>query len=260
MTDALAPPTPTTFDALTTAITAAVYVAVAVAAFAAAPRDVRTRVFLAVALLNIGPASGAVVLWREGAHAEFTRPLVGLLAVTTLAGSLALFHFAQVFPWRRPWIAKYLRYLVAGYLVVAVAPVVVIALAPRSVDEVTVVHALAALAVVLPLVGIAGIFVPLAGLMSLYKSYLDARAAGMRQAARATFWMLVSQLAGGVLAAIVLPLLHMVSVPTAWTTAASALFFAFGILMPVAFAAAVMKFRLLELNVESRPLSSGSLH
>ena len=260
MHDALAPPTPTMFDALTTAITAAVYVAVAVAAFATASRDVRTRVFLAVALLNLGPAAGAVVLWREGIHAAFTRPLVGLLAVTTLAGSLALFHFTQVFPWRRPWITSHMKYLTAGYIVVSIAPVVLVALAPRSVEEVTVLDELWALAVALPLVGLAGMFVPLAGMMSLYKSYLEARAADVRSAARATFWMLVSQLAGGILAAIVLPLLHMMAVPTVWTTTASALFFAFGTLMPIAFAVAVVRFRLLELNVNDPPAGTSRAH
>ena len=251
MNGAFAPPATTAFDAITTAVTSAVYLAVAIAALATAPRDARARVFLAVALCNVGPAAGSVLLWREGINAAFTPPLVTMLAVTTLAGSVALFHFPQVFPAARPWIERHGRWLAAGYAVVVLAPAGLLAALPQSIDDVTVMTGLVFMAVALPLVGMFAIVVPLAGLVSLYKSYLAARDAERQAAARATLWMLISQLGGGILAAILLPLLHMLSLPVGWTTAASALLFAFGIMMPLAYAAAVWRFRLLTPRTES---------
>jgi hypothetical protein len=246
MDQAFARPTTTAFDATTTAITAVAYLAVAMAGLVTAPRDVRARVFTAVALLNVGPAAGSVLLWREGDSAAFTPSLVAMLAITTFAGSLALFHFTQVFPAVRPWIERHGRWLAAGYVVVVLGPTGLFAVLPRSVDDVTVVSGLAFLAIALSLIGTFAIVVPLAGLVSLYKSYLAARDARSDAVARATLWMLISQVGGGILAAILLPLLHMLSLPVVWTTAASALFFAFGIMMPLAYAAAVWKFRLLD--------------
>jgi hypothetical protein len=246
MNDVFAPPTPTAFDAITTALAAAAYLVVALAAFARAPRDVRALVFLAVAALNLGPAGGTIALWREGTHAAYTPELVAMLSITTLAGSLALFHFTQVFPWRRPWIARHGIWIFLSYFVVTAVPLGMLALLPKSVEQITVVWGLMAMAVALPLIGLYGVVVPLAGLASLYRSCVEAKAAGRPGHARAAFWMLVSQVGGGILAAILLPLLHMTALPVAWTTAASALLFAFGILMPLAYAAAVWKLRLLD--------------
>lgn len=239
MNEAFAPPTPTTFDAATTAAIALVYLVVGIAALARAPRDGRTRAFLALAILNLGPAIGSVVLWRQGADASWSKGLIALLLLTTLDGSVALFHFTQLFPRRRPWIARRGRWLVVAYALITAVALALIWLAPPSVDELTVASGLAILILAVPLIGVGAVLLPLAGLLSLYKSYLEGRTAGPPAARRATWWMLVSQLAGGILAAIVLPLLHMIRVPAAWTTAAGALFFVFGLLMPLAFAAAV---------------------
>src|SRR5258708_21660391 len=43
------------------------------------------------------------------------------VALSLMMGSLLLFHFTQVFPWRRPWIRAHLRWLAAGYVVVPIA-------------------------------------------------------------------------------------------------------------------------------------------
>jgi heme exporter protein B len=48
-------------------------------------------------------------------------PVMTLVGLSLMIGSLALFHFTQVFPWRRPWIRAYWRWLLAGYLAVPVA-------------------------------------------------------------------------------------------------------------------------------------------
>jgi len=66
-------------------------------------------------------------------------------------------------------------------------------------------------------------------------------------------WMLVSQLAGGVLTILVIPLLRLVAPRGPWVTIAAALLFAFGLLMPVAFAAAVWRYRMLDTPADALP-------
>ena len=95
--------------------------------------------------------------------------------------------------------------------------------------------------------------VPFAALFSLYKSWLAAKAAGVEAARVTTFWILISQMAGGVLTILIIPLLHLVAPTGPWATIAAALLFAFGLLMPLAFAAGVWKYRILDLDQDSRP-------
>jgi hypothetical protein len=133
---------------------------------------------------------------------------------------------------------------VPAYLATPILSAALILGSPDSVDRTTVVFVLAALVVGVPIVGFAAVFLPLAGLMSLYKSYLEARRGGLEIARQVLLWMLVSQAAGGVLAAIVLPLLHMLAVPSAWTTTASGLLSASGLLMPLAYALGAVRLQL----------------
>jgi hypothetical protein len=99
---------------------------------------------------------------------------------------------------------------------------------------------------VLPILVLLGIVVPFAGLLSLFKSWQEAKARNLPAARRVTMWMLVSQLGGGVLTILVIPLLRLVAPTGPWVTIAAALLFGFSLLMPIAFAAAVWRFRLLE--------------
>lgn len=101
------------FEAVMSAISALLYLFVAAAALAKAPRDGRVRAFVVLALANVAPLLVPVLFWYRGAVA-FTRPLIFALAVSLTVGSLVLFHFFQIFPWRRPWIREHGRWLVAG--------------------------------------------------------------------------------------------------------------------------------------------------
>jgi membrane protein YdbS with pleckstrin-like domain len=65
--------------------------------------------------------------------------------------------------------------------------------------------------------------------------------------------ILVSQLAGGVLAILIIPLLHFVAPSGPWVTIAAALLFGFGLVMPIAFAAGVWKFHVLDLDINDLP-------
>ena len=87
--------------------------------------------------------------------------------------------------------------------------------------------------------------IPFGGLLSLYKSWQEAKADGRNAARVTTLAMLVSQLAGGVLTILVVPLLNLVGPSGPWVTIAAALLFGFGVLMPLAFAIGVWKYRLL---------------
>ncbi len=98
-----------------------------------------------------------------------------------------------------------------------------------------------------------GLAVPFAALFSLYKSWLTANAAGPEAARVTTLWILISQMAGGVLTILIIPLLHLVAPAGPWVTIAAVLLFAFGLLMPLAFAAGVWKYRVLELDPDSPP-------
>ena len=249
-------PVPTALDAIAATVSLLAYLAVGVAAAASAPRDARTRVFLAIALASAVPYALSPLQWWK-ATAVYT-PMV--LAVTTASftvGSAALFHFTQVFPYRRPWIRSHFRWLLAAYVLLPL-PVAFIAwmvgalLAPIDAsgaggigavsDSVTVAVVLLA---ILPLLFVVGLVLPFSGVMSLVKSWQEAKKAEDAAARTTTFWMLMSQLAGGVLAVLVLPMLRFVGISGAWAMLVAAFAYAFGLLMPLAFAAAVWRYRML---------------
>ena len=68
-----------------------------------------------------------------------------------------------------------------------------------------------------------------------------------------TAWMLVSQMGGGVLTILIVPLLHLAAPQGPWVTMASSLLFACVMLMPVTFAVGVWKLGVLGLDIERLP-------
>jgi hypothetical protein len=184
-------------------------------------------------------------------------------------GSLALFHFTQVFPWRRPWIRAHARWLYGGYVAAAVVvgaaawtfkgafgDLVVSGssgLGASSVAMGDAALAMGLLLVVVPGIFVVGVAVPFAALWSLYKTWLAARSAGVESARVTTYWILFSQMGGGVLTILIIPLLRFVTPTGPWVTIAAVLLFAFGVLMPIAFAAGVWKYRVLDLDPDGLP-------
>jgi hypothetical protein len=259
-------PVATTFEVFAAIVSAAVYLIVGVAALVQAPRDIRARLFFATALASAGPYSLTVLLWARGSDAVFTLPVVASVGLTLAMGSLLLLHFTQVFPWRRTWIRAYWQWLAAGYVMVPVAVAVPVWLFRRlgaSISADVASGGLGAvsaglveglvLLVVLPVVFVLGLVVPFAALLSLYKTWLEAKAAGIEAARVTTFWILISQMAGGVLTILIIPLLHFIAPTGPWVTIAAVLLFAFGLLMPLAFAAGVWKYRVLDLDIDAPP-------
>ena len=103
------------FEAALSTLSAALYLLAAVAVLAKAPRDHRSRLFLLIAITNVMPYAASVLFWYRGA-VTFTKPLLLAVALSFAVGSVALFHFSQLFPWRRPWIRGQTAWLTAAYL------------------------------------------------------------------------------------------------------------------------------------------------
>jgi hypothetical protein len=260
---------PTAFDTWTGVASAALYLLVGVAALARAPKDTRTRAFVAIALASVVPYVLPGVMGRLGTGTLLTAAAVGT-GVSLAAGSVALFHFTQVFPSRRHWIQSHQLWLAAAYIVlplgaaigaVAAMPIVrtmsdvsaqvgavgsggggVVVDGARPVDML---QALTLLALLVPTIFVVGIVVPFAALVSLYKSWQEARRDGRDGARVTTLAILISQLAGGVLTILIVPLLHLIAPTGPVVTIAAAMLFGFGLLFPIAFAMGVWKYQLI---------------
>jgi len=267
MNTMLQPLSATAFDAVSAAVSAACFLIVGFAVILRAPRDPRARVFLLIAVASVAPYSMSVLIWA-GQNAPMGAPGIAV-GLSLVIGSLALFHFTQVFPRRRPWIRTQWPWLRAAYIVVplcgAILAVVLTrflqsamaaassdgsgALGAATPDMVT---ALAILVIGVPALFLVGIILPFAGLMSLYKSWQEAKRAGLSGERLTTFWILISQVAGGVLTILVIPVLHLAEPRGPWVTIAAALLFGFGLLMPIVFAIGTWKFRVLDIDSESQ--------
>jgi hypothetical protein len=258
----LQPPAATAFDAVSSLLAAAVYLLVAFAALAHAPRDPRVRIFLVTAAASAPPYCLTALIWERGAGAALSKPVLLIVAVSLMVGSLALLHFAQLFPWRRPWIRAHGRWLTAGYATVAALAILAAFLTPPldNGDGLGAMSASSAelLVLMVVVVGIPALFlfglvVPFAGVLSLYKSWLAARAHAGAGPRVTTLWMLISQMGGGVLAIVIIPLLRIAAPRGPWVTMAAALLFGCSMLMPAAFAAGIWKLGVLDLDIEALP-------
>ena len=246
----------TAFEAATAIVSAAAYVLVGAAALVRAPNDIRTRVF-AVASLMMTPIyviPAALFLQARGTtHIATGRGLLAIMAVTSAVGVVALFHFMQVFPWRRPWTRKH-RPLIAALYVVPTAAALLLAIAiPSNVEDLTLEYLLGLTALALPLLVLLAIVLPVAGLVSLYAGLRTAQKHRIEAARVPALGIFVGQVAGGVLGILLAPLLRLRGVSDAFSAVVQALMFAFGLLTPIAFAAGVWKYGVLSLDVDQSP-------
>jgi len=259
-------PSATAFDALSSLASAGIYVIVALAALAQAPHDSRVRVFLGIALSGIAPYWITAQIWAVGWQSALTKRAIVFVALSLMMGSLALFHFSQVFPWRRPWIRANASRLWAGYVVIPFITLLAAFLTPgfdapgvgaggfgAVSPGAGVLFFLALIGIAMAFVFVLGIVIPFAALLSLYKSFLAARGRGIESARKTTWMMLVSQLGGGVLTILVVPLMRLAAPAGPWVTIASALLFACAMLMPLAFALGVWRLRVLDLDIDALP-------
>jgi len=243
----LQPPSVTGFDAIASIVSLVAYLGAALAVLARQPHESRSRVFVVVALTSAVPYVLSTLQWWKGAGV-YTPGAIALTAAAFSIGSAALFHFTQVFPWRRPWIRAYGRWLIAAYAL-PVLPVAMVAWIVGSVMTVMQAESGAGglgavsagfteslvLLAGLPAIFLIGIVLPFGGVMSLFKSWQEAKKEENSAARTATFWMLISQLGGGVLSVLVLPLLHLAGVPPVLSTTFAGLAYGFALIMPIAY-------------------------
>ena len=245
MNGMLQPPSATAFDAAASAVSLLVYLGIALAAIVRAPGDTRARTFLAVAVASAVPYALSPLQWWQG-YGVYTPAIIASTAVAFTLGAAALFHVTQVFPARRPFVSRHVGWVALAYLLPV--PVWVLAWAVGSMfaavattgsgglGAVSPEMAIVLLVVMVPAMLVVGVLLPLAGVLSLAKSWREARADGCDRDRSATLWMLISQLGGGVLSILVLPMLHLVGIGPPWSVAIAALSYAFALLLPLAFA------------------------
>jgi hypothetical protein len=245
----LQPSSATAFDAIASCVSLVVYLGVGVVVLIRRPGDVRARVFLVIALTSAVPYFLSLLQWWKGGGV-YTPTAVAATTAAFAIGSAALFHFTQVFPSRRPWIRAHGRWLIAAYAL----PLVPVALVAWVLGTIMIEMQSAAqtgsgglgavsagltetlvLLGATPMIFVIGIVLPLAGMLSLFKSWKEAKQAQNEPARVATFWMLISQLGGGVLAILVLPLLHLAGVPAILSTVFAGFAYAFAMILPIAF-------------------------
>jgi hypothetical protein len=246
MNTAVGAPTFTGLDAVTQGITGLLYLIVGLAAWLTAPRDVRTRVFLGIALASVTAFGIPAAAWISGTRevTELPRTAVVALSCAFGIGGVLLFHFCQVFPRRRPWIERWGRMLTAAYVITPIAILSLVLAAPSTLTEASTGFIISALVAGVPLIILLTVVLPVAGIVSLVKSYRDARGTGYHRMRTPLLWMLVSQIAGGTIALVFAPVLATVApgagAQTTLTVAAGLL----GLMTPIAFALAVWKYRL----------------
>jgi len=268
MDSLLQPPSATAFDAVSALLSAAVYALVALAALAQAPHDSRVRVFLVVALASIAPFCVTALIWERGSQVLMSKTVILTVALSLMVNALALLHFTQIFPWRRPWIRRHGAWLWAGYAGVLLVTALTAFLTPSfemsgsgvgagGVGAVSSELATTLIVLILfvgvPVLFVLGIATPFAGLLSLYKTWQTARDRRVESARVTTYWMLISQMGGGVLTILIIPLLRLVAPRGPWSTIAAALLFACSLLMPIAFAAGIWRYQVLDLDPEALP-------
>lgn len=237
-------PTLTGLDAATQGIAALVYLAIGAAAFVRAPADPRTRVFLAAAGANAVAFGLPAISWMRGGSGplNFARWQMAALLSALGLSALLLLHFMQIFPRRRQWIRSAPWQLPAAYLLTPLVIGGLIVYWPRDVTSISTWYVVVAFVFGFPLLVTLGFVVPVAGILSLLKSYREADSYGAGRLKRPLLGILVSQVAGGTLALVFAPVLAVVAPNSLAQNVLTVTIWALGLLTPLAFAAAVWQY------------------
>jgi hypothetical protein len=250
-TSTLTAPVVTGFDALTQGISALIYLAIGLGAWARAQHDVRTRIFLAFSLVNVLTLMVPVLAWVLGMRdtALFPRSAAALLMAGLGVSALLLFHFTQVFPRKRPWIRSAGIQMSVAYLLAPIAIAALVRFAPSSMAEVQTPYMIGFVVFGFPLVVLLGFVLPVAAIVSLLRSFRDARLLSA-PIARPLAMILVSQIAGGMLAIVFGPVIATAAAGTIVTVVLKGIIWLLALLTPVAFAAAVWQYDVLAIDPE----------
>jgi hypothetical protein len=240
----LTPPLQSSLDYYYAVVLGVAYLAAGLAGLLVAPRDVRARTFLAFAIVSA--AFGFLPV------AGFDRRTIVLAICLAAVGSVALFHFAMVFPWRRPWFRERSWWMPALYVL---PPAAVLALdwyAPARAEDLAIVDLLVLAAGAVPLLLVVAVALPLASIVALYRNVTRARRHGVRAAYIPALGILVSELGGGLLASVLGALLPFIGVRGAAVGAVTLLVSTLNLLAPLSFAAGVWHYGVLSLDMDER--------
>jgi hypothetical protein len=245
-------PTLTALDAVTQGVAAIVYLGIGVAAWLRAPRDARTQVFLAASAVNAVAFGLPAISWMRGALDPLNAARWELAALLSALGlsALLLLHFMQVFPRRRPWIRGAPWQLPAGYLLTPLVIGALVVYWPNDVASLSTWYVVAAFVFGFPLLVTLGVVVPVAGILSLVKSYREAETYGAARLKTPLLLILISQVAGGTLALVFAPVLAVLAPNSTAQDILTLTIWALGLLTPLGFAAAIWRYDALSVPLD----------
>jgi hypothetical protein len=245
-------PTFTAVDGVTQGIAAVVYFVIGIAVWLRATRDIRTRVFLALSLANVVVLGVPTFWWLRGLSDPSKLPFAATASILAALGlgTLLLFHFAQVFPRRRPWIKDAGPQLTIAYGLVPVAIVGLIRFVPDSIDKLTLHYIIALLVFGFPLLVLLVVVLPVTGIVSLLRSYREISGGPLAYLRKPLELILLSQIGGGTLAILFAPVLAVIAPNSVLQSVLTVVIWAVALLTPLAVAMAVFKLNVLALDAD----------
>lgn len=245
-------PTFTAVDGVTQGTAAVVYLVIGVAAWLRAPRDVRTRVFLAFSLANLIVLGVPTFWWIRGLTDPSRLPGAATAAVMAAlgVGALLLFHFSQVFPRRRQWIRDAGMQMTIAYGLVPIVIAGLVRFAPETLDKISGPYIAAMLIFGFPLVVLLGFVLPVAAIVSLLRTYREVQDSQFAYLKTPLELILLSQIAGGTLAILFAPVLAVLAPNSIMGSVLAIAIWALGLLTPGAYALAVFRFNVLAIDPE----------
>ena len=245
-------PTFTAVDGVTQGTAAVVYLVIGVAAWLRAPRDVRTRVFLAFSLANLIVLGVPTFWWIRGLTDPSRLPGAATAAVMAAlgVGALLLFHFSLVFPRRRQWIRDAGMQMTIAYGLVPIVIAGLVRFAPETLDKISGPYIAAMLIFGFPLVVLLGFVLPVAAIVSLLRTYREVQDSQFAYLKTPLELILLSQIAGGTLAILFAPVLAVLAPNSIMGSVLAIAIWALGLLTPGAYALAVFRFNVLAIDPE----------
>lgn len=236
-------PVPGALDVVTAVLLAAAYLAAGLYGLTRSPGDIRARTFFALAVVNA--VFGFLPL---GGFDRAT--VVGAICVGAV-GSAVLFHFAMVFPWRQRWFRTRSAWMPALYVVPALVVLALNWYTPAAAEDLTPVDLLVLAGVSIPFLILIAVVLPLAAMVALFGNIRRARRRGVRAAYVPTLAIFISELGGGLLAAILGALLQSAGYGRTVVAAVTVAVFALNVVAPLAFAVGVGYYHVLSLDPDA---------
>jgi hypothetical protein len=128
-----------------------------------------------------------------------------------------------------------------GYVLVPLAIAGLVRYLPMSAAGLTAPYVVAGIVFGFPLLVLLGIVLPVAGVVSFFRSYQDVQAQGLHSLRRPLELILLSQIAGGTLTILFAPVLAVLAGNSTLRVALTIVLWILGLLTPVAYAAAIWK-------------------